>query len=364
MDMIVKNESLTSVADAIRQKSETTEQLVFPDGFAKAIMAIQSGGVHPRLIVTAPEGSTITCTQSGEDPVTGVVGSSGSVTLDMPAFGEWTVTGTLGEDEAYELVVLVQETSVDLSYKGVPEFTYSGGDESYDVIDDGDGDWRIKFYSSGVLTISKLVGARGGVDVFAVGGGGSGANTDSYAGGGGAGYTTTAKNVAISANTEYEVIVGEGGAGQEGFYVDGLPGGESSFTVGEMVICSAGGGSGGTQNGGDGGSGGGAFEKTGGSDGSDGVSLNNDSSGGKGQGLTTREFGEETGELYAGGGSGRSNSTSITIPGGAGGGGAGGYKSRTEANNGSDGKGGGGGAMYNTQGGDGGSGIVIIRNAR
>lgn len=36
--------SLTAVADAIREKGGTTEQMVFPDGFVEAIDGIQAGG--------------------------------------------------------------------------------------------------------------------------------------------------------------------------------------------------------------------------------------------------------------------------------------------------------------------------------
>ena len=82
---------------------------------------------------------------------------------------------------------------------------------------------------------------------------------------------------------------------------------------------------------------------------------------GIGQGTTTREFGESTGDLYSGGGSGaeRGNTTTI-IAGGSGGGGTGGNGGAGTANTG----GGGGGSTAQSGGGAGGSGIVIIRNHR
>lgn len=43
MDMLVKRESMTSVADAIRTKGETSAQLVFPSGFVSTIWDIQTG---------------------------------------------------------------------------------------------------------------------------------------------------------------------------------------------------------------------------------------------------------------------------------------------------------------------------------
>lgn len=43
-ERIVQEESLTTVADAIRAKGGTTDALPFPTGFADAIAAIQAGG--------------------------------------------------------------------------------------------------------------------------------------------------------------------------------------------------------------------------------------------------------------------------------------------------------------------------------
>ena len=49
----------------------------------------------------------------------------------------------------------------------LPKFTYTG---TYSLIDDGNGNWRIKFLSSGKFTPAKDMT----VDVFIVGGGGGG----------------------------------------------------------------------------------------------------------------------------------------------------------------------------------------------
>lgn len=43
----VSDNSLASVADAIRSKGGTSDALVFPDGFVSAISAIQTGGGAP-----------------------------------------------------------------------------------------------------------------------------------------------------------------------------------------------------------------------------------------------------------------------------------------------------------------------------
>ena len=261
------------------------------------------------------------------------------------------------------------------------DFTYTG---NCTVIADSATDWRIKFLTSGVfkwLNDTKLI------DVFLVGGGG-GAGTSPYyddLGAAGGGYTKTAKNINMLYNAEYNIIVGEGGAGRDDRIISN---GGNSIAFG---VTANGGQSpkydkyaSGTYigEGGDGGSGGGAQEKPGGSDGSDGT-RNSSSPGGKGQGTTTREFGESTGDLYAGGGSGVTAPTKVQkyviISGGDGGGGSGvAYLSVDDPTadwskaNGTTNTGGGGGVrgygrsstVGKYYGGTGGSGIVIIRNAR
>ena len=164
-----------------------------------------------------------------------------------------------------------------------PKFTYTG---TYEYIDDGGGNWRIKFLTSGVFTPLKTMT----IDVFVVGAGGGG--NGKYSAGGGGGYTKTAKSVVLEANTQYSIEIGASGATVNG-------GNTSAFGS-----TSEGGKVGGTFfNGGDGGSGGGALKATGGVDGANGNSSSA-YTGGKGQGTTTREFGESTGDLYSSGGDG------------------------------------------------------------
>lgn len=43
-EYLVQGESITAVADAIREKGGTSEPLSFPAGMAKAVRNIQSGG--------------------------------------------------------------------------------------------------------------------------------------------------------------------------------------------------------------------------------------------------------------------------------------------------------------------------------
>ena len=241
-------------------------------------------------------------------------------------------------------------------------FSYTG---SKNVIHDGNGNWRIKFLTSGTLAFTSYGNATNGIDIFLVGGGGgghAGVAGDYEGSGGGGGYTKTVRNYEVTTNT-YNITVGAGGTPGSGDGVSGS-GGASYFD-----IIGVSGGSGGSNyhynatsdKGGSGGSGGGVWYGNGGSDGGSGTRGSAVTYGtpGSGQGSTTREFEESTGTLYAGGGAGGINSA-VGVNGGAGGGG--GTNASGTANTG--GGGGGGNSSTNSPGGYGGSGIVIIRNHR
>lgn len=245
-------------------------------------------------------------------------------------------------------------------------YSYNGTSE---LIKDSAYNWRIKLYSSGTLTLPIDCT----IDMFLVGGGGGGAtNTDG--GGGGGGYTYTLKNTfKCTKNTPYSIVIGGGGSA----------GGNGGTTTAFNQSAQGGYGSTGN-NGGAGGSGGGGFSYcnqnpsaggNGGSDGSAGA-AGGGGSGGSGQGSTTREFGETSGTLYAGGGGGAGGGRyqfggswnyGWGGSGGSGGGGNG-YSDghdRRAATAGADRYGGGGGGGWsNYAGAKGGSGIVVIRNAR
>ena len=229
---------------------------------------------------------------------------------------------------------------------GVPQFEYTG---NYEYIDDGGGNWRIKFLTSGVFTpLKDMV-----IDAFLVGGGaaGKGANWVSYGGSGG--FTTTVKKIQLTKNTEYNVVIGAGGSG------NGNAGGASTGFTGRAAGANA------TY--GQGGSGGalmrysGHFTVNAGSDGANGWDNS------PGQGSTTREFGEPTGDLYAGGGGAAylSAGTSGIVYAKAGEGGGGGISGLTPLSGTQNTGGGGcGNEGPNATQGSGGSGIVIIRKAK
>ena len=180
------------------------------------------------------------------------------------------------------------------------DFNWSGGDGTYQVLDDGGGNWRIKFLSSGTFTpLKDMV-----IDAFLLGaGGGSGSD---YCGAGGAGYTTTVRSVVLAANTAYPIVVGA--AGTQTYTVQSDGGTSSAFSaVANGGHHSVSGDKTWKKTGANGGSGGGGQYADGGTDGSDGAT--GDTAGGKGQGTTTREFGEADGDLYASGGGGNLKAT-------------------------------------------------------
>ena len=222
-----------------------------------------------------------------------------------------------------------------------PAYSYSG---TSTFINDGNYNWRIKFLTSGTLTVSDK-GNADTIDVFCVGGGAGGGQDGQGASGrgsGGGGYTKTGKGIVWTVGSK-AITIGAGGAKNTG-----------GGTTSAYGVSAGGGTSAANLAGGNGGSGAGGFcNGAGGSDGgngsagvaSDGISA---SAGGKGQGTTTREFGEASGTLYSGGGGG------MYVGKGGAGGGIDGYGSNRVANSG----GGGGGMTAGTEG------IVVIRNHR
>lgn len=229
----------------------------------------------------------------------------------------------------------------------VPSFTYDG---DYEIIEEDDENWKIRFLTSGNLRFTSLADTP--IDVFLVGGGGTG-GTGTYGGGGGGGggLITTGQTV-INAANEYTIIVG-GSAGNTSAFALSASAGGSGSSGGSYSEYGASGGVGGqgTGSGGNGGrcSGGNGIS------GSDGI----------------YEFSEEGSAQYGGGGGGggsfHSSYCGFGGTGGAGGGGtgaAGGSTIAATPGTPNTGGGGGGGASSATTGGEGGSGIVIIRNKR
>lgn len=230
------------------------------------------------------------------------------------------------------------------------------------------------------------------VDLFAAGGGGSGGvcapSTGNFrcAGGGAGGYTTTLLNQNLAGRTIKISI----GAGAEAAVVtsstlngvkSGSYGGKTTVEVDDEILLTANGGGGGAANsnfgyGGKGGSGGGGVysdnsqfsaDLAGGSNGSDSNNAKYPTYNGKGQGTTTRAFGDPDGVLCSAGGGAvyRINDFYITGQGGANGGGDGeNNPSSVVSGNPGEGYGDGGGAVIgaiNSTSGAGHDGVVMIR---
>lgn len=268
------------------------------------------------------------------------------------------------------------------------KFTYTG---DYVVRKDG----VVELHSSGTLVfIDPAV-----IDIFCVGGGGAGGialaatgnNVTCAAGGGGGGLTATRKNVSVTG--AFDVTIGAGATTTSTTSAEKY-GGTTSFgnllsaRGGISAITTAPGYAHFSSKGADGGSGGGggvvsnSDYGTGGFDGNNGESgYPTSTSGGAGQGYTTREFGEASGKLYAGGGGGGRymvSPTPVVSMGGTGGGGAGSWTGGStsaiqpaSAGVANTGGGGGGNSWRKTSGGSswgaenasGGSGIVCFRDA-
>ena len=332
----------------------------------------------------------------------GTYKTSEVITLTNPirsgyTFTGWSVTSGNSILSGNTLTMGSQNTTITANWKAlstIPVFTYTGNCE---IVDDSDnvlsdtttcgksisstqstwtGNWKIKFLTSGTLTVSGWDTSRT-IDLFLVGGGGGGGAGVNIigGGGGGGGYTKTYRNIVLN-NGSFYITVGNGGSGSSSKSRASDGGTSSAFGY------SAAGGQGGAspETAGNGGSGGGiggyvnarfSEVRTGGTGGSDGSNGN-----AAGQGSTTREFGDSTGTLYSGGGGGGAGKMwswgDRPGEGGAGGGAKGakaGINKGKSASANTGGGGGGGGANTDDgqvagHGGKGGSGIVIIRNKR
>lgn len=341
------------------------------------------GMTKGEIVVTAEVGSTVTCSKGSTTKTETDI--DGTCIFTGLSNGTWTVTATLDGEVTTETVVMDYPRRIFIVLiSNIPAFSYTG---DFEIVNDNDeaieytrDNWKIRFLSSGTLTFAKLNGATKGIDVFLVGGGGGGGYKSTFASGGGGGYTTTERGIFVAVNTPYEIVVGDGGTpvtssesrtygGESSAFGFSADGGQSGYA--SNYVSSARGGAGGS-GGGAGMMGGDDHESGdghGGSDGSNGGTIVHSSytaSGGNGQGTTTREFGEPTGKLYAGGGGGGASMGYIAYPpgkGGEGGGGDGG-QSQKKAIPGTPNTGGGGGGAAYGSGVSGGSGIVIIRNKR
>lgn len=117
---------------------------------------------------------------------------------------------------------------------GIPKFTYTG---NYCVMNDGEKDWRIKFLSSGVLMFQSEVGC---IDIVATGGCQSAETlnaAESFS-------QITGKNVSVSENIEYPIIIGAGvpngiGGATSAFDLQAIGGDDVTGNPGIVIIRNA-----------------------------------------------------------------------------------------------------------------------------
>ena len=110
-EYLTNTADLTAVANAIREKGGTSEQLACPDGFVAAIQAIRTG-VPLQIAVTTNAGATVTATK-GSKTVSGTADTSGNCTLTVDEAGTWTVTvATASTTKTSDVVVGI--SNVDL----------------------------------------------------------------------------------------------------------------------------------------------------------------------------------------------------------------------------------------------------------
>lgn len=121
-DYIVDSADLTSVANAIRTKGGTSEQLAFPAGFVSAVQAIP-GGVTPtgtkQISITANGTTTEDVTNYASAEITVNVPSSGDYVADdwvkmAKPTGAITITSSGGQPPAYSLYGRTGITEVNL----------------------------------------------------------------------------------------------------------------------------------------------------------------------------------------------------------------------------------------------------------
>ena len=142
-EYLTNTAELTAVANAIREKGGTSEQLACPDGFVAAIQAIQTG-VPLQIAVATNAGATVTATK-GSKTVSGTADTSGHCTLTVDEAGTWTVTAaTASTTKTSDVVVGISNVfllSVDSvlnnnSWETIKKVSDAGQGENYWSIGD------------------------------------------------------------------------------------------------------------------------------------------------------------------------------------------------------------------------------------
>ena len=391
------------------------------DGGSSVTYSIVSGTL-PTGLSLASNGTISGTPTNSQQTVTFRVTDSGGNYLDKPIlFNQkpvWTTTSLAAASTASsysQTLVTTDDTAVARTYSlvsgslpaglslasnGVISGTPTAGNTNSLVFraTDGNGGTQDKTLTISTTVISTFNSSTSwtapsgvsSIDCLVVAGGGAGANNGSGnqprgAGGGGAGGFRNLTNISVTPGTTYPITVGAGGAYFATVFANASG---SNSSIGSLVVAAGGGG--GCANSGTpvaGGSGGGNAQSGWGGAGNTpattpsqgnngGNSSGNGGSGGGGAGAaganTSSSSAGGAGAVstitgssitYAGGGAGSGGGT--TASGGAGGGGASAFDSSATSGTANTGGGGGGASNWNNSGtftgGNGGSGIVIIK---
>ena len=142
-EYLTNTTDLTAVANAIREKGGTSEQLACPDGFVAAIRAIQTG-VPLQIAVATNAGATVTATK-GSKTVSGTADTSGHCMLTVDEAGTWTVTAaTASTTKTIDVVVGISNVDLALtdsvlnnnSWETIKKVSDAGQGENYWSIGD------------------------------------------------------------------------------------------------------------------------------------------------------------------------------------------------------------------------------------
>ena len=137
-EYLTNTADLTAVANAIREKGGTSEQLACPDGFVAAIQAIQTGAPL-QIAVTTNAGATVTATK-GSKTVSGTADTSGNCTLTVDEAGTWTITAaTASTTKTTDVVVGISNVDLVLadsvlnnnSWETIKKVSDAGQGENY-----------------------------------------------------------------------------------------------------------------------------------------------------------------------------------------------------------------------------------------
>lgn len=156
---VIEDTTLTGIADAIREKTETTEDILVTD-MAPKILGITSGGMTASIFVTGlSESDTVTASYGDKTKV--AVWNSTESRHEITGIadrGLWTVTATSGEDTVTNDVLIdtAAEFEVEMTFDVNYLMLYDFGDECEEVT----GGWTSSGYSSGTSGYTVYAGTK------------------------------------------------------------------------------------------------------------------------------------------------------------------------------------------------------------